>query len=57
MDGKPEGKGVKTWPDGRTYKGTWFQGKPTGEGTKTYPDGTIRKGFWTANVFNLYDEN
>jgi len=33
------GKGVKTWADGRKYLGEWVQGKIEGKGTFTRPDG------------------
>lgn len=51
MDGKPHGLGVKTWPDGRKYDGTWDMGKPTGKGKKIYPDGRAKEGYWDNGNF------
>ena len=38
-NGKPDGQGTQTFPDGSKYVGEWIGGKPTGQGTQTYYDG------------------
>ncbi len=38
-NGKPDGQGTETFPDGSKYIGEWIGGKPTGQGTQTYYDG------------------
>ena len=38
-NGKPDGQGTETFPDGSKYIGEWIAGKPTGQGTQTYYDG------------------
>ena len=38
-NGKPNGLGVLTVPDGRKYEGELKKGKPNGQGTFTNPDG------------------
>ncbi len=51
MDGKPHGKGVKLWPDGRRYDGEWIMGKPFGVGKKIYPEGGFKIGYWMNTKF------
>lgn len=38
-DGKPNGQGTLTWPDGKTYVGEIKDGKPDGQGTFAFTDG------------------
>jgi len=54
QDGKPHGKGVRTFPvDGgeRKYEGTFFDGKPIGKGKKIYEDGREEEGYWAGGKF------
>jgi len=37
-NGKPHGRGKKTFKDGRTYDGNWKMGMMDGNGSGTYPD-------------------
>ena len=41
-----DGEGVFTWPDGRVYKGHYYNDKKNGYGEFTWPNGKIYKGFW-----------
>ena len=52
-DGKPEGKGTKTWANGRSYEGEFFGGKPVGKGSKIARDGTKTTGYWVGGKFFL----
>ena len=45
-NGQANGKGVKTYKDGRVYKGLFKDNKRHGEGILYRPDGTIFKGFY-----------
>jgi len=38
-NGKPNGLGIMTEPNGEKYVGEWKNGKQNGQGTFTYPDG------------------
>ena len=38
-NGKPNGTGTGTYPNGRKYVGDWKDGKLNGQGTETSPDG------------------
>ena len=38
-NGKPNGVGIMTYPDGAKYVGGWKNGEKHGQGTFTYPDG------------------
>jgi MORN repeat len=39
LDGKQNGQGTFTQPDGTTYVGTFLDGKRTGQGTVIWPNG------------------
>ena len=43
-DGKANGQGTYTHPDGTTSTGEWKNGEPNGQGTKTFPDGDTYTG-------------
>lgn len=47
-NGKLDGHGKVTYPNGRIYEGEWKNGKPDGHGKATYPDpcGGIYDGEW-----------
>lgn len=49
MDGEIEGKGIKTWPDGRRYEGSFKRGEACGEGYFTCPSGESYMGTWVEN--------
>jgi len=40
-DGKPNGQGTYTHPDGGSYVGEWKNGKMNGQGTSTFPSGDM----------------
>ncbi len=46
QDGKKQGHGTYTWPDGDEYVGEWRDGKKHGQGTYTWPDGDEYVGEW-----------
>lgn len=41
-----EGEGVFTWPDGRTYTGSYIKGKRDGNGFFKWPKGENYQGNW-----------
>jgi len=48
-DGKPNGQGTYSFPDGSSYEGDWkddkyYEGEYHGQGTYTYPDGRMYVG-------------
>ena len=43
-NGKPNGQGTYTFPDGKKYVGKFKDGKEHGKGTYTYPDGVKYEG-------------
>ena len=43
-NGKPNGQGTYTFPDGKKYEGKFKDGKEQGKGTYTYPDGVKYEG-------------
>ena len=43
-NGKPNGQGTYTFPDGKKYEGKFKDGKEHGKGTYTYPDGVKYEG-------------
>ena len=45
-NGKPNGLGIMTVPDGSKYVGEWKNGKYNGQGTFTFPDGSMYLGKW-----------
>ena len=45
-NGKPNGQGTYTFPDGKKYEGEFKDGKEHGKGTYTYPDGVKYEGEW-----------
>ena len=45
-NGKPNGTGSITFPDGREYLGEFKDGKEHGKGTLTTPDGFTDVGEW-----------
>jgi hypothetical protein len=60
VNGKPNGQGTLTYPDGEKYVGEWKDGKENGQGTYTFTNGKMwigefRKGQpWNINE---YDKN
>ena len=49
-DGKPNGLGTLTLPNGENYVGEWKDGKRNGQGTFTYPDdGRKYEGEWKGD--------
>ena len=51
-DGKQNGQGTYTYPDGQKYVGRWKDGKDNGQGTFTYPDGQKYVGRWKDDKRN-----
>lgn len=49
MDGEIEGKGTKTWPDGRRYEGGFSRGEAAGQGCFTATNGESYIGTWAQN--------
>jgi hypothetical protein len=49
-DGKKNGRGTFTWPDGRKYEGEWKDNAMTGRGVLTLPDGSRYEGQWLNNM-------
>ena len=45
-DGKMNGQGTHTWPDGRKYVGDFENNHRSGQGTIVYPDGATYVGEW-----------
>ena len=45
-NGKPNGNGTTSRPDGLIYVGEWLNGKYHGQGTETLPDGWKYVGEW-----------
>ena len=46
VNGKPNGQGTITYPDGRKYVGEWKNGTWNGQGTYTFKDGFGYEGEW-----------
>jgi len=59
-NGKPNGTGSITFPDGRKHVGEFKDGKPNGQGTLTFPDGGKYVGEfkdgkrWKGTVYDKY---
>jgi len=57
-NGKPNGLGIMTFPDGRKYVGEWKNGKKNGHGTFTFPSGYKYEGeykvgkMWNVKKYN-----
>lgn len=49
MQDLPNGKGVKTFPDGSEYVGDFTNGQFNGYGTFRWSDGTVHEGHWESN--------
>ena len=45
-DGKKNGQGTNTFPNGNKYEGEWKDGKQHGQGTYTQTDGGKYEGEW-----------
>ena len=48
-DGKPNGLGILTLPQGGKYVGSWKNGKENGQGTSTFRNGRKYVGEWKDN--------
>ena len=48
-DGRPNGHGVYTWPDGSRYEGEFKDGRQNGHGVKHWPDGGRYDGTFKDN--------
>ena len=48
-DGKPNGQGIVTWPDGTRYEGGFRDGEPHGPGVFTGRLGGMWRGWLTVN--------
>ena len=65
-NGKPNGTGTITFPDGQKYVGEYKDGKKHGQGTYTYTDGRKYVGefkngnFWNGTTYkidgNIFEE-
>ena len=51
-NGKPNGTGSITFPDGRMYEGEWKNGKQNGHGTETIPNVGKYVGEWRNGKTN-----
>jgi hypothetical protein len=51
-DGKPNGQGTVTWPDGQKYVGGFKDGIMNGQGTVTWPNGTKYVGEFKNGKWN-----
>ena len=45
-NGKPNGQGTHTTPEGHKYEGEWKDGVKNGQGTSTFPNGLKYVGEW-----------
>ena len=52
QDGKRNGKGTHTFPDGSSYVSEWKDGKFNGQGTLTTQDRTIYAGLWKNGLLS-----
>ena len=51
-NGKQNGEGTQTYPDGRKYVGEWKNGEYHGQGTFTSPDGNKYDGEWKDGTYH-----
>ena len=51
-NGKPNGQGTHTTPEGYKYEGEWKDGVKNGQGTETYPDGSEYIGGYKDGKYN-----
>ena len=51
-NGKPNGTGTITFPDGEKCEGKWKDGKIHGQGTRTFPDGEKYVGEFKDGEYN-----
>ena len=51
-NGKQNGEGTQTYPDGRKYVGEWKNGEYHGQGTFTSPDGKKYDGEWKDGTYH-----
>ena len=51
-NGKPNGFGVLTYPDGKKYVGEHKNGLPNGQGTFTFTSGNIYVGVFKDGILN-----
>ena len=49
-DAKKHGQATQTWPDGKTFEGTWENNEER-MGTMTLADGTVQKGRFENRKF------
>jgi hypothetical protein len=50
-DGRLNGQGVITWPDGDRYEGDFVDGRRTGQGVYTFANGNRKAGQWLDGDF------
>jgi len=51
-NGKQNGEGTQTYPDGRKYVGEWKNGEYHGQGSFTSPDGNKYDGEWKDGTYH-----
>jgi len=51
-DGKRDGQGTLTFPDGENYVGEWKDDKKDGQGIYTFPDGQKYVGEWKDGLYH-----
>ncbi|HAA16105.1 MAG TPA: hypothetical protein DCE41_32125, partial [Cytophagales bacterium] len=49
--GKPHGRGIYTFEEGKFYEGSIKNGVADGQGTLTLPDGTTQAGYWEKGEY------
>ena len=55
-DDRANGRGVKTWPDGRRYEGDFVDGHPCGQGKLVSGRGVTYTGAWKKGMQHGYGE-